>query len=62
MAKLIYGVLTATHGHMDTSHTEKAAKAFATRAGYTTVTARPEGSYNAFTVAVKEGGKWKSVQ
>ena len=46
--------------HCDVSKTERGAKMYATRNGYTKVTKRV--GYNAFIIAEKVDGKWQSVE
>ena len=46
--------------HVDVSKTERGAKMYATRNGYTKVTKRV--GYNAFIIAEKVDGKWQSVE
>ena len=46
--------------HCDVSHTERGAKIYATRNGYTKVTRR--WGYNARIIAEKVDGKWQDVE
>ena len=46
--------------HYDVSKTERGAKIYATRNGYTKVTFRV--GYNAFIIAEKVDGKWQDVE
>jgi len=57
----IYGVLL-NGVHIDTSKTERAAKNFATKNGYLTVTCRYNCSYIAHEIAHKYSGKWKEIK
>lgn len=54
----MYGVLDSHNTHVDVATTERGAKCYATMHGYTTVTARYNGSYNPVTVCHKVNGKW----
>jgi len=46
--------------HCDVSKTERGAKIYATRNGYTKVTLRV--GYNAFIITEKVDGKWRGVE
>lgn len=55
----IYGVVMSCGTHCDTSLTEQGAKNYATRNGYTQITARRNGGYNVEIIAHRDGKKWK---
>ncbi|HGE7051739.1 TPA: hypothetical protein ACGCAJ_004732 [Serratia marcescens] len=55
----IYGVVMSNGSHCDTSLTEQGAKIYATRHGYTQVTARRRGGMEAEIIAHRDGKKWK---
>jgi len=54
----IFGVLNADNVHTDVSKSEKGAKQYATRNGYTKVSIRYNCGYSVDVVAVKKGRKW----
>jgi hypothetical protein len=55
----MYGIACGTDNiHYDVSHTERGAKNYATRNGYTKVTKR--NGYNALIISEKKNGKWVS--
>jgi plastocyanin domain-containing protein len=54
----IFGVLNADNVHTDVSKSEKGAKQYATRHGYTKVSIRYNNGYDVDIVAVKKGQKW----
>jgi hypothetical protein len=56
----IYGVIS-NGTHIDTSKTEKGAKNYATRHGYTKVSIRFNCGYIAAEIAEKINGKWKTI-
>ena len=56
----IYGVIS-NGTHIDTSKTEKGAKNYATRHGFTKVSIRFNCGYIAAEIAEKVNGKWKSI-
>lgn len=58
----IYGVVSSTGEHYDVSKTERGAKCFATRNGYTKVSVRHRGGLIAQILAVKSSGKWCKVR
>lgn len=53
-----YGVLNANNEHIDVSKSEKGAKQYATRNGYTKISIRYNSGYNVDIVAIKKGSKW----
>jgi hypothetical protein len=53
----VYGVLS-NGVHVDTSKTERGAKNFATRYGYTSVSVRFNCGYIATEIASKQNNKW----
>lgn len=55
-----YGVLM-NGVHVDVSKTEKGAKRYATRNGYSTVTVRYNCGYIAVKIARKHNGKWQDI-
>jgi len=55
-----YGVIS-NGTHIDTSKTEKGAKNYATRHGYTKVSIRFNCGYIATEIAEKVNGKWKTI-
>jgi len=56
----IYGVLNSDGTHVDVSKSERAAKAYATRHGYTQVSIRYNSGYNVSIIAEKgKNGQWK---
>jgi hypothetical protein len=57
----IYGVL-CNGVHIDTSKTEKGAKIYATKNGYTIVTIRYNCGYIAQKIAHKINGKWVTIK
>jgi len=61
MSQDIYGVLL-NGVHVDVSKTEKGAKNFATRHGYSTVTVRHNCGYIAREIAHRRQGKWKAIK
>ena len=57
----IYGIIDSQGAHIDVSKTERGAKCYATRHGYNEVSIRPNCGYVAYTVAVKDNGKWRPL-
>lgn len=57
-----YGILTNDQVHIDVSNTERGAKNYATRHGYTTITIRYNGGYIASQIAYKENNKWITIK
>jgi hypothetical protein len=57
-----YGVLNAQGIHTDVSKTERGAKQYATLNGYTQVSIRFNGGYNAVIIAEKKGNRWHNVK
>lgn len=56
-----YGIVTSKGEHIDVSKTEKGAKNYATRHGYTRVSIRYNGGYHVEVIAEKNAkGKWVS--
>jgi len=55
-----YGVIS-NGTHIDTSKTEKGAKNYATRHGFTKVSIRFNCGYIAAEIAEKVNGKWKTI-
>lgn len=53
-----YGVLDSNNIHTDVSKTERGAKQYATRHGYTQVSIRYNSGYDVDIIAVKNGRKW----
>jgi hypothetical protein len=53
-----FGVLNANNEHTDVSKSEKGAKQYATRHGYTKVSIRYNHGYDVDIVAIKKGRKW----
>lgn len=53
-----YGVLNANNEHIDVSKSEKGAKQYATRHGYTKISIRYNCGYDVDIVSVKVNGKW----
>ena len=61
MRGVMYGIVYGEDNvHCDVSKTERGAKIYATRNGYTKVTFRV--GYNASIIAEKINGKWQSVE
>jgi len=56
----VYGVVQSDGSHCDVSNTERGAKQYATRNGYTQVTARRNGGYDAPIVATRVNGRWRA--
>jgi hypothetical protein len=56
-----YGVLNAQGIHTDVSKTEKGAKNYATRHGYTRVSIRYNGGLYVCAISEKKGNRWKSI-
>ena len=56
----IYGVLS-NGVHIDVSKTEKGAKMYATKNGYTTITIRYNCGYVAEQISSKINGKWIAI-
>lgn len=56
----VYGVVLSDGSHSDVSTSEKGAKQYATRNGYTQVTKRANGGYHAPVIAVKVGNRWRA--
>lgn len=57
-----YGVLSTEGNHIDVSKTEKGAKNYASRHGYTRVSIRYNSGYVAVVIAEKKGNRWHSVK
>lgn len=55
----VYGVINSQGVHVDVSDTERGAKVYATKNGYTQVTARANGGYHAHIIAHKVGKMWQ---
>lgn len=55
----IYGVVQSDGSHCDVSTSEKGAKQYATRNGYTQVTRRTNGGYEAQIIATRTGKRWR---
>lgn len=55
----IYGIIDSNGTHVDTSKTEKGAKIYATKHGYTQISVRYNCGYIAQIVAEKQGKNWK---
>ena len=55
-----YGIIS-NGAHIDTSKTEKGAKNYATRHGFTKVSIRFNYGYIAQEIAEKVNGKWKTI-
>ena len=60
MIKHSYGVNTLVWGYIDVSNTERGAKNYATRHGYSEVYIRFNSGYCVSLVATREGGIWHS--
>ena len=60
MSKHSYGVNTLRYGYVDVAPTERGAKNYATRHGYSEVYVRFNNGYIVSLVATKEGGRWYS--
>lgn len=59
----IYGVVDSNGTHTDVSTSERGAKQYATRHGYTKVSVRFSMGYNAAVVAEKKlNGRWKTIK
>lgn len=58
----VYGVVGKDGIHHDVSRTERGAKQYATKHGYTQVSVRFNGGYNVAVVAEKISGKWMKVE
>lgn len=56
-----YGVINKEGVHIDTSLTIQGAKYYATLNGYTKVSIRFNGGYNARVISEKINGRWKEV-
>lgn len=56
----VYGVVQSDGSHCDVSHSEKGAKQYATRNGYTQVTRRANGGYHAPVIATRVGKRWRA--
>jgi len=54
----VYGVKTLTGEHIDVSNTERGAKNYATRHGYTVITLRNTNHYYVVELAYRQNGKW----
>jgi len=54
----VYGVNSPRSGHIDVSNTERGAKNYATRNGYTEVTERNTNHMTAIIIAEKHDGMW----
>ncbi len=57
----VYGVVDSNGIHCDTSNSERGAKNYATRHGYTKVSRRSNGGYSPVIVAEKVNGIWKTI-
>lgn len=57
----IYGIVNAEGTHYDVSKTEKGAKNYASRHGYTRVTIRYNGGYVAVVISEKKGNRWHPI-
>lgn len=57
----VYGVVLSDGSHCDVSATERGAKQYATRNGYTQVTKRANGGYHAPVIAVRTGNRWRAA-
>ena len=57
-----YGVLGKDGNHIDVSKTEKGAKNYASRHGYTKVSIRLNGGYNAVVISEKKGKRWYNLK
>lgn len=55
-----YGIISKGT-HTDVSKTERGAKIYATRNGYTKISIRYNGGYIAREIAEKINGKWKKI-
>lgn len=55
----VYGVVQSDGSHCDVSTSEKGAKQYATRNGYTQVTRRANGGYEAQIIATRTGKRWR---
>jgi plastocyanin domain-containing protein len=55
--KNTYGIIS-NGAHIDVSNTEKGAKQYATKNGYTQVSIRYNGGYIAQVIAERKGAKW----
>jgi len=53
-----FGVLNTDNAHIDVSKTERGAKQYATRNGYTKVSIRYNSGYDVDIVSVKKDKKW----
>lgn len=53
-----YGIINRDGIHIDVSNSEKGAKNFATRNGYTKVSIRYNGSCHVSVISVKVANKW----
>lgn len=58
MNSTLYGVISSTHGHIDTSMSLLGAKRYATLHGYTQVSKRSTMSNAVAVVATKVNGRW----
>lgn len=59
-SKNMYGVLNSKGIHTDVSFTERGAKNYATRNGYTAVSIRFNLGYHVEKIAEKVKGRWKA--
>lgn len=57
-----YGVLGIEGNHIDVSKTERGAKQYATRHGYTRVSIRYNGGCVAAVISEKKGNRWFNVK
>lgn len=55
----VYGVINSQGVHVDVADSERGAKVYATKNGYTQVTARENGGYHAHIIAHKVGKMWR---
>ena len=55
----VFGVLDDNRCHVDVSNSERGAKNYATRNGYDLITARYNGGYGVYMVAMKIANKWQ---
>ena len=58
MIQNIYGIIDFNNIHTDISRTERGAKIYATKNGYTAISVRYNCGYNVQIVSVKIGNKW----
>ncbi len=58
MANYMYGVLSNTGGYIETSKTERGAKCYATRHGYSRIGKRDTNHYLPVHIASRVNGAW----